>query len=176
MALLRLGRADQARSLCEQSVVEREQLTANHPETPSYRLGLGEGLLRLGQARRASGDPTGAAADFRRACATIEAVPEMKGEFVFYLACARASLSNLAGTEGAGVPAAESSAEADRAMALLERAAGMGFRDPGTFRTELALDALRGRPDFRLLMMDLTFPERPFAAEVDHAPADQARY
>jgi tetratricopeptide (TPR) repeat protein/tRNA A-37 threonylcarbamoyl transferase component Bud32 len=176
MALLRLGRADQARSLCEQSVVEREQLITKHPESPSYRLGLGEGLLRLGQARHASGDPAGAVADFRQACSTIEAVPEMKGEFVFYLACSRASLSSLAGSEGAGVPAAEGPAEADRAMALLRRAAGMGFRDPGTFRTELALDALRGRADFRLLMMDLTFPERPFAAEVDPAPADQARY
>ena len=40
----------------------------------------------------------------------------------------------------------------------------MGFRAAGAFRTEDALDPLRGRDDFRLLMMDLAMPADPFAA------------
>ena len=39
----------------------------------------------------------------------------------------------------------------------------MGERSPNTFRTEDALDPLRNRPDFRLLMLDLAFPADPFA-------------
>jgi hypothetical protein len=48
-------------------------------------------------------------------------------------------------------------------MALLWRSVTMGFRNPDAYRTELALDALRNRPDFQALMMDRAFPTRPFA-------------
>ena len=48
-------------------------------------------------------------------------------------------------------------------MALLARAAAMGFRDPDKYRFESALDPLRGREGFRLLMMDLLMPADPFA-------------
>jgi hypothetical protein len=40
----------------------------------------------------------------------------------------------------------------------------MGFRSVDHFRTETALDPLRGRDDFQLLMMDLAFPAKPFVA------------
>jgi hypothetical protein len=49
-------------------------------------------------------------------------------------------------------------------MALLRRAASMGHRSPDAYRTEDALDPLRSRDDFRLLMMDLEFPPDSFAA------------
>ena len=48
-------------------------------------------------------------------------------------------------------------------MALLKKAVGMGFLDVDTFRTESALDPLRLRPDFQLLMLDLAFPADPLA-------------
>ena len=59
--------------------------------------------------------------------------------------------------------AAEAEDEADRAIAALFRAAGMGYRDARARRTESALDPLRSRDDFRLLMMDLAMPADPFA-------------
>jgi hypothetical protein len=40
----------------------------------------------------------------------------------------------------------------------------MGYCNAGAFRTEDALDPLRDREDFRLLLMDLAFPAEPFAA------------
>ena len=49
-------------------------------------------------------------------------------------------------------------------MALLRSAVAMNYRSPDAFRTEDALDPLRGRDDFRLLMMDLAMPADPFAA------------
>jgi hypothetical protein len=48
-------------------------------------------------------------------------------------------------------------------MALLTKAVTMGYRNRYAYRTESALDALRNRPDFQLLMMDLAFPAEPFA-------------
>jgi hypothetical protein len=48
-------------------------------------------------------------------------------------------------------------------MALLRQVATSGFRNPAHFRAESALDPLRGRDDFQLLMMDLAMPADPFA-------------
>jgi hypothetical protein len=42
-----------------------------------------------------------------------------------------------------------------------------GYRDADAYRTEDALDPLRGREDFKLLMMDLAFPVEPFAVRLD---------
>jgi hypothetical protein len=56
-----------------------------------------------------------------------------------------------------------SEAEALRAMTLLRRAVAMGCRSLNAFNHEAALDALRARPDFRLLLLDVAFPNEPFA-------------
>ena len=48
-------------------------------------------------------------------------------------------------------------------MALLFKAAGMGYRDRDAYRTEAALDGLRDRDDFKALMMDLAMPADPIA-------------
>ena len=52
--------------------------------------------------------------------------------------------------------------EADRAISELKRAVADGYRDP-KMDTETDFDALRSRPDFRILMLDLTFPANPIA-------------
>ncbi len=41
----------------------------------------------------------------------------------------------------------------------------MGYRNLGAFRTEAALDPLRVRTDFCVLMMDLKFPAESFARD-----------
>jgi hypothetical protein len=51
-------------------------------------------------------------------------------------------------------------------MALLKKAVALGYRLEGAIRTEPALDSLRGRPDFRDLMMDLAMPAELFASPV----------
>ena len=79
----------------------------------------------------------------------------------FEAACCRAALAGLAGRAGSGVSAGEATSQADAAMGLLWKAIGMGYRYTDHYRTEDALDPLRGREDFKLLMMDLTFPAEP---------------
>ncbi len=163
--LLRLGRPLQAKARCERAVALREELVSAHPGVPRYRQELAETLLRFGQTRQASGNLAGASADWQRALALFKTIADLYGEYVFYYAGCHASLSTLAGQPGAGIPAAEKTAEADKAMALLRRAALMGYRDPVTYRTETALDSLRGREDFRLLLLDLAFPIEALAPD-----------
>ena len=48
-------------------------------------------------------------------------------------------------------------------MAALGRAVADGYRDADALRSEAALDPLRGRRDFQLLMMDVAMPGEPCA-------------
>jgi eukaryotic-like serine/threonine-protein kinase len=128
---------------------------------PRFSHGWGWDPFYRGQARRALGDPAGATADARRALVLMEGL-ESLSNWVWYLrGCCHAELAGLA---GAGMSAGPAAAEANAAMALLHQAVAKGHRYADSFRTEDALDPLRDRPDFRLLMMDLAFPAEPFAA------------
>ena len=71
-------------------------------------------------------------------------------------------LADAAG-EGSGISSGEGEVEVGKAMTLLRKAVAQGYRDTGTMAREPALDPLRNRPDFRLLMLDLAFPAEPFA-------------
>jgi len=169
VALRRLGRSTEARVHCARAVAVREALVKEYPKSPDYRGGLAENYLNRGLTRRALGDPAGATADVRRALALFDALPwrsedEWEYQRRFTFACAHAALAGLAGQAGSGVSAGEAVSQAETAMALLHKAVAMGYRNADTFRTESALDHLRGRPDFRRLLMDLAMPADPFAA------------
>jgi hypothetical protein len=134
-----------------------------NPQTPAYRHGLAENYLNRGLARRALGDPARAAADLRRALALYDGPESRGGEQWFLFACSHAALAGLAGRAGSGVSAAEAASEADAAMALLRVAVGWGYRSYAYYRHEDALDPLRDREDFKLLMLDMAMPAEPFA-------------
>jgi hypothetical protein len=80
----------------------------------------------------------------------------------FFTAATHAALAGLAGRPGSGVSIAEGEAEADTAMFLLRKSLAMHYRS-ALYRTEEALERLRGRDDFQLPMMDLAMPADPFA-------------
>ncbi len=162
IALRRLGCPAEARELCDRAVAAREALVREHPESPGYRAGLAENHLDRGLARRALCDPAGAAADMRRAVALYDALPSRTGEQWFLSACSHAALAGLAVQAGSGVSAAEAASQAETALALLYKAVAMGYRNPAAYRTEDALDPLRDRDDFRLVVMDLAMPAEPF--------------
>ena len=144
-ALRRLGRPAEAREQCERAITIMEDLAREDPGSTGYRDVLAECYLNRGLTRRALGDPVGAAADARRAVALFDALPLRSGERWFLSACAHAALAGLAGREGSGVSAAEATSEAETAVALLRKAVGVGYRNPDAYRTEDALDPLRGR-------------------------------
>ena len=161
--LRKSGRRDEARSACERALASRETLIKDYPELTFYRGGLAETYLRAGQVRSDAGDPAGAAAAWRRAIALYDELKSPSGEQMFFRAGCHAGLSSLAGRPGSGVPAEEDPAGSDEAMRWLRRAVAVGYTNPDAYRNELALDSLRGRPDFRLLTMDLAFPAETFA-------------
>jgi tetratricopeptide (TPR) repeat protein len=162
IVLRRLGRLNEARDRCDRAVKVHEALVKEDPKASGYRSGLAENYLNRGLARRAQGDPAGAAADLRRAVALYDTLPPPRsGTDLFLSACSHAALSGLAGQPSAGVSIAEGPSEADSAMALLHRAVRLSYRNFDTYRIDDALDPLRGREDFKLLMMDLTFPAEP---------------
>jgi serine/threonine-protein kinase len=162
-ALLRLGRTTEARGLIDRSVPRLEELVAAEPSNVEYREDLVESLLRRGQVLRAQGEPARASADWRRASALYGAAEAPKASARLLLACCHAGLSALAGVQGSGVRADQGSLEAGRAMELLRRAVAEGLRDRGRLGNEAALDPLRARIDFQLLLLDVGMPIDPFA-------------
>ncbi len=161
-AHLALGRNAPARTAAEEAVVLLEAVL-EQDRGLQWRAVLGAALLRRGQARLAMGDPAGSAADWRRAVATFEAMPPRDPEAAFLEACCHAMLAGAAGQVGSSLPPGAGPIEAGRAIDILRQAVAIGFRNARRYRTESALGPLRDRPDFRLLIMDLAMPDRPFA-------------
>jgi hypothetical protein len=81
----------------------------------------------------------------------------------YNLACFNATLAGIASEPRSGMTAAEGRPAAARAMQWLHRAVARGYRNVALMRRDRDLDPLRSRPDFQLLLMDLAFPDAPFA-------------
>jgi eukaryotic-like serine/threonine-protein kinase len=156
------GAGGVVRRTCASPVCSQVQ---QEPKDPEYRSQLARSYRRRGLARGDLGDPAGASADARRAIALLEGMSSRTGEAWFDTACARAALVGLAGRAGSGASAEEAVIVADAAMTLFRKAIEMGYRAIYTYRAEDVLDSLRGRDDFRMLMMDLALPAEPFAPE-----------
>jgi hypothetical protein len=153
-----LGQEPVARDRYERSIEILDRLVAENPARTLYRSHMAWSVRGRGLARRALGDPAGAAADARRALSLFAGQTSRAGEDPFEEGCCHALLAGLAGLDGAGVSAAEREAETDRAMALLRKTVGLGYRDASGFRTDSALDSLRQREDFKTLLAELEKP------------------
>ena len=127
-----------------------------------YRRYLGYCLRRLALTKIAAGEIAEAEADARRSARLYGDLDSRSGQDWYEQACARATLVGLAGREGSGIPESEAAPEADRAMEALSRAIEVGFRGTDKMRDEKALDSLRSRFDFQVLMLDLSLPADPF--------------
>ena len=125
--LLKLGRPAEALDAYGRAFTLFEQLIKENPADKDYPTNRGRSLVGRGRARRALGDPAGAAADVRHALRLSEGLRLPEGYAAFAIACSHAALAGLAGQEGTGVSAAEGKAHADQAMALLRKAVD-GFR------------------------------------------------
>jgi tetratricopeptide (TPR) repeat protein len=163
-----VGKHAEARSACQRALALLEPLAKAHPENPIYLGRLAEIYLRSGQLRCDAGDLTGATSAWKQAVMFYDRVRssrtvQLEPSQMFLLAGCHAGLSALASRPASGVQAAEGPTESDRAMKWLRQAVAVGYRNPAAYRTENALDSLRSRPDFKLLMIDLEFPDDPFA-------------
>jgi len=121
-----------------------------------------QGLKGLGATQLAAGRAGDALATLRRAVAIGEGMRSPFAESFYYLAGCHVLLSRGDGVPGSGLPPGGVPVELERAMEILRRAIAAGYRDVAWMRRDPDLDALRSRPDFQLLMLDLTFPTDPF--------------
>jgi eukaryotic-like serine/threonine-protein kinase len=128
-----------------------------------YRSHLAYSTRRLGLTRLAAGDAAGAVADARRAISLYDGLPSRSAEEWYELTCCHAALAAAAGREHSGISAGEGETEAEQAISLLHTAVARGYRNTDAIARESALDAVRNRPDFKLLMMDLAMPADPLA-------------
>jgi tetratricopeptide (TPR) repeat protein len=164
-----VGKHAEARAACQRALALLEPLVKANPENPVYLGRLAEIYLRSGQLRCDAGDLSGATSAWKQAVMFYDRVRSsrtvhLEPSQMFLLAGCHAGLSALAGRPASGVQAAEGPTESDHAMKWLRLAVAVGYRNPTTYRTETALDPLRNRHDFRLLIMDMAFPTEPFAS------------
>jgi tetratricopeptide (TPR) repeat protein len=163
-SLANSGRPVEGLESAREGLKVARELLASNPQMTEPRYYLGLALLAVGRAVARLGRPAEAAATLREAIGTWEAIPEpARTVYARYnLACGRSQLSGvLAGSSPEGD--AEARAEADRAMASLRDAVAHGYRDRISLRTDRDLNAIRPRPDFQSLLLDLFFPTQPFA-------------
>jgi serine/threonine-protein kinase len=139
-ALLAAERPVDAREAYDRAIAVSERLVEQNPKAPSYRVNLAGSLRRRGLA-------VDAAADVRKALSILDGLKTRTPPAWFETACCHATLG-----------------DAPLAVELLRRAAGLGYRNPYAYRAQPALETLRDRDDFRMLLIDLCFPAEAFAA------------
>jgi serine/threonine protein kinase len=150
-----------------------ERLAELNPNDPELRQVLVPWLQISALIASDAGRYAESAAFYRRLIAILSALPEAVPS-LYDLTCARSRLAGLAIHPGSGIAAEEGQAEADRAVATFAKAIRAGYSNLAQCRTDSDLSAIRSRPDFQLLMMDIAFPIRSFAT--DFAPPMPVRH
>jgi serine/threonine-protein kinase len=159
-----LGKPDEALASLEKARALREVLAGDdHLLVAAYRSDLAVTFGHIGGLERGAGRLPEARARYRKAIALLENLGSPTPDDYYNLACYHSALAGIAAWPGSGLTASEGRAESDRAMDNLRRAVAAGFRMLSLMAFDHDLDPLRSRPDFRLLMMDLAFPNDPFA-------------
>ena len=161
VALRRLGRGGEARAHCDRAIALSSTVTKESRAEPSSDVPA-EYFMNRGLARSALGDLPGAAADLQEALRVYDAQSSRKGEEWFMSACCHAALADLAGRSRPHASRAAVLEQSGSAMAALQKAVELGYRKVYAYQSEDALDSLRSRNDFQLMMMDLSFPSEPF--------------
>ncbi len=159
------GHSAEALASYERARAILQKLVDGNPTLTLFQSRLAMSHSFVGQARQRAGRPAEASAEFRRAVAIMERLTDLEpdGYNLYNLACFRSLLSGLATRPGSGLTTAEARSLGEQAVETLRRAVAAGLQDVAYMRRDTDLDPLRSRPEFQLLLMDLAFPEEPFA-------------
>ena len=112
---------------------------------------------------RDSHRPVEALASFQEARGVLESFRNPDSNDLYNLSCIYTQLSLLLEHAATPPPPAERADLTDRAVKTLRRALAAGFRGYRGMDSDPDLDPLRGRADFRALILDRGFPLDPFA-------------
>jgi serine/threonine-protein kinase len=162
-ALNQTGKPAEAMSEFEKAIAIMQKLADANPNVMEWQTELANDLGFIGGIHLKAGRFAEAASSLRRAITILTLLPSRRPTDLYNLACGHALLAGLAVDPGSGITTVEGRAHADRAMEWLRQAVGAGYRKLTIMRTDTDLDALRSRPDFQLLLLELVFPTNPFA-------------
>jgi serine/threonine-protein kinase len=155
------GKPAEARASFDAALAIERQLADGDPNASSPS--LADTLRRRGIAMQKCGRPAEAVQNLRQSIALLQALTEPTPYDYYCLARSHSLLSGVAAEAGSGLTAADGRAEADHAVASLQRAFAAGWNNLYWIRRDLELIPIRSRSDFQLLMMDMVFPAKPFS-------------
>jgi tetratricopeptide (TPR) repeat protein len=159
MALAGVGRHPEAIDAFRAAVQHQRNALSRIPGSPQSRHFLSNHYWNLCKSMRALGRPEEAATAARESAALSPGDPDR----LYSMACELSLCVPLAADQQGAGPAAQDR-YARWALDALRQAVAAGFRNFAHMQVDSNLDPLRGRDDFRLLMMDLAFPARPLAS------------
>ncbi len=157
------GQAQTGLAEFEKAAVTLRKLADANPGVMRYQSRLAFTLNSIGGIQLESGGLAQGVAAIRESEAILQRLTALTAQDRYNLACKCALLARVATMPSSKMSAREAQAEADRAMTLLRGAVAAGYRNLDLMNRDHDLDSLRGRDDFKLLMMDLGFPADPFA-------------
>jgi tetratricopeptide (TPR) repeat protein/tRNA A-37 threonylcarbamoyl transferase component Bud32 len=153
------GRPADAAEALERAAGIHEALASDNPGF--YSVDIVRNRLYSARQRVAAGRPEEARVCLKRVEDELKRSHQVRaGVLLHDLACSHI-LWSAAGREGAIGPA-EREARTRRAIAVLRRAIMAGHADLMQVRCDPVLDPLRGRRDFKEMILDLSFPADPF--------------
>jgi serine/threonine-protein kinase len=141
------------------------KLAESDPSHATVRHYLATTYNEIAGVRSVLGPRDEARASAERARALLEPLPRPLPDELYQLArahCLSAYLDSPDPTPTTDEERARREAHADRAVALLRRAIGAGYRDVAELQFDPSWGPIRQRPDFQLMLSDLTFPANPF--------------
>ena len=159
-----MGKPAEALARLDEALLIHRAMVQADPSTPGFRSNLADTLRRVGLALQKCGRPAEAVSALRQSLAELRGLTAPGAGDYYSTACVQSVLSGVAPEAGSGLTAAEGRAAADAAMAALHQAVAAGWRDPAWAQLDPALVPIRSRPDYQLLILDLSFPAQPFAA------------
>jgi WD40 repeat protein/serine/threonine protein kinase len=134
--------------------------------------GLGTELLAYGAGLRANDHIADARLAIDEGRQALESLRHPAAMDLYNLACAFSGLSVLPDAGASGPGSARREELAARAMDFLRRALAAGMTDYALMDRDGDLDPLRGRSDFRDLMLDRGFPSYPFVPAAPLSPIE----
>jgi len=169
VTLSRGGRAAEARGKLEQALAHYDSLLSDPKQTgiafKDVAVDYTEAAVELAQIHGSRGDAAEAARLCQRVIERGGSLAAQDFELVFQLARAHSLFGQFrspGGVDSAVAGNVSSESEFSTAIQLLDLAFTGGYRNIPYIRTDPALDPLRPRSDFRLLLFDLPFPPDPF--------------
>jgi tetratricopeptide (TPR) repeat protein len=162
-----LGRSAEAEQSVRASIEANEVLMREVPSNPFYRRRAGSCYGTLGKVLLKTGSRGEGLAMMRKGEAILETSDEPWD--LYNLACFLALASTVADPAEGSAATQRQRRDSDQAVATIRRAIARGYAHSDYLKTDPDLDSLRSRPDFQLLMMDLTFPAEPFSKNTDAA-------